>query len=519
MSQIRKLVIVGGGTAGWMAAAAFSKIYKGAPLSITLIESDKLGTVGVGEATFPHLRFFNQRLGIDENEFMRTTKATYKLGIQFVDWGKLGDSYMHAFGQLGQEVNGIAFHHYWQSQQQQFTDSIFDYSLASSLAQNHKFNYPNSESKSISSTFSYAFQLDANLYANYLRQFSTNIGVNRVEGIIDEVITDDTGNISQLKLDNGLSVSGDMFIDCSGFQGLLIEQTLQAGFEDWSHWLPCDRAVAIPCENSEHIAPFTQAKAQKAGWSWRIPLQSRTGNGHVYCSKYMSDDEAAHILLNELQGKAIAEPRFLKFKAGRRKSTWLKNCVALGLSSGFLEPLESTSIYLIQIAIMKLIEFFPAEMATENETNQLRQTFNDDISLEYNRIKDFLILHYHSTSRNDSEFWLRCQSMNIPESLKTKIDAFKESGYVMHYDQGLFLTPSWISVMIGQGIIPKAHHPLVAAFNPNDIAIQMANLKLNINKTSENFLDHKAFLNKNLSLQNKEKDWPQSAMSLYGVFS
>jgi tryptophan halogenase len=519
MSKKRKLVIVGGGTAGWMAAAAFSKLYEGTSLSITLIESEKLGTVGVGEATFPHLRFFNNRLGIDEKHFMRTTKATYKLGIQFVDWGKLGDKYMHAFGQLGNEVNGLAFHHYWHSQHQQSHDSIFEYSLAASLAQNHKFEYPNTDTTSLSSTFSYAFQLDANLYANYLREFSTDLGVERVEGIIDEVITDSNGNISELKLDNGLMITGDLFIDCSGFQGLLIEKTLKAGFEDWSHWLPCDRAVAVPCENSDDIAPYTQAKAQKAGWSWRIPLQSRTGNGHVYCSKYMSDEEATLILQKELKGKALAKPKYLTFQAGRRKSSWLKNCIAIGLSSGFLEPLESTSIYLIQIAITKLIELFPAEMATESEINHLRQSFNDDMSLEYNRIKDFLILHYHTTSRDDSEFWRHCKNMKIPESLKKKIEAFKESGYIMHYDQGLFLTPSWISVMVGQGIIPKGHHPLVEAFKQDEIAINMANLKQNINKTTKKHLDHKEFLNRNLSLQNQEKDWPESAMSLYGVFS
>ncbi|MEW6993437.1 tryptophan halogenase family protein [Colwelliaceae bacterium MEBiC 14330] len=519
MPQPRNLVIVGGGTAGWMAAAAFSKIYQGTPLTITLIESEQLGTVGVGEATFPHLRFFNDRLGIDEKDFMRTTKATYKLGIKFVDWGQIGDNYMHAFGQLGDEINGLAFHHYWQSQQAQLNDSIFDYSLAATLAEKHKFEYPNTDTLSISSSFSYAFQLDANLYANYLREFSTNLGVKRVEGIINEVITDNNGDINKLKLDNGSVVSGDFFIDCSGFRGLLIEQTLQAGFEDWSHWLPCDRAVAVPCENTSSIAPYTQAKAQKAGWSWRIPLQSRTGNGHVYCSKYMSDGEAERILLNELQGKPLAKPKFLTFKTGRRKSTWLKNCVAIGLSSGFLEPLESTSIYLIQIAIMKLIEFFPADMATEDEKKQLRQAFNDDLALEYNRVKDFLILHYHTTSRNDSAFWRHCQNMNIPTSLKTKIDAFKESGYIMHYDQGLFLTPSWISVMIGQGMIPRSHHPLVMAFNPNEITQNMASLKQKIAQTSERYLDHHAFLTQNLALQNSEKDWPDSAMSLYGVFS
>src|SRR5690606_34706026 len=406
-APIKKIVILGGGTAGWMTAAALANRFAKTECTIQLVESEQIGTVGVGEATIPHLRFFNETLGIDENEFMRRTHATYKTGIEFINWGRMGEAYIHPFGEYGHEINGASFHHFWlKLRQAGVIEPIDNYSLPIVAAKLNKFEYPETNRRSILSTFSYAFHMDAGLYAKYLREYAERKGVRRTEGkVVDVNQHKSTGEqqdfIKDIVRESGEIIDGDLFIDCSGFYGLLIEKTLKTGYQDWTHWLPCDRATAVPCERTGELSPYTKCTARTAGWQWRIPLQHHTGNGHAYSSPYMSDDEAASILLNNLEGEPLAEPNFLRFQTGRRNSSWNKNCVAIGLSSGFLEPLESTSIYLIQIAITKLLELFPDQSFNPIVTRE----FNGAMELEYERVRDFLILHYHATERSDSDFW------------------------------------------------------------------------------------------------------------------
>lgn len=516
-SDIQQVVIVGGGTAGWMTAAALSSVLKNRNLRITLIESEHIGTVGVGEATIPHLRYFNQRLGIDEHEFIRQTNATYKLGIEFIDWGGLGESYLHPFGEFGREINGLDFLHYWlKARRDGANDSLFDYSVPVVACQHNKFTYPSADANSLLSDFSYAFQLDASAYAAFLRQFSERNGVTRVEGKVQQVeLCEQTGDIKTLHLDNGATLSADLFIDCSGFRSLLLGASLGVEFDDWSQWLPCDRAIAVPSDKLARLNPYTQAKAVSAGWKWTIPLQHRTGNGIVYSSAFMSDDEAQAILAQEVTGKILANFNQLKFVAGRRRQTWAANCIAVGLSSGFLEPLESTSIYLIQAAIMHLIEHFPLA----GEQPNARQAFNRLMALEYDRIKDFLILHYHVTRRNDSEFWNYCRTMRVPQSLTEKIDAFKSIGYINQYEQGLFLQPSWIAVMVGQGLVPDNYHPNANVMDPVALARYLKTLQGNIQTQVASLDDHQHILDRHCRAKVGDHPWPRSAMSLYSVFS
>lgn len=515
MKRSPNIVIVGGGTAGWMTAAALAKVVGKQADSITLIESDRIGTVGVGEATIPHLRYFNNKLGINEHDFIKATNATYKLGIEFVNWGKIGDSYIHPFGEFGAEKNGVSFHHYWRAAQD-FGDEvpIFDYSLPVAACKAGRFDYPSKDKRSIYSTYAYAFHIDASQYAKYLQNYSANLDVKRIEGKITHVTRDkSSGDILSVELEDNRVIEGDLFIDCSGFKSLLLQQELEVEFEDWSHWLKCDRAVAVPCESPFTPPPYTQATAQKAGWQWKIPLQHRTGNGYVYCSDHISADEATQSLLNNLEGAALADPNYIKFKAGRYKQGWKNNCIAIGLSSGFLEPLESTSIYLIQAAIMSLIEYFPA---FDSNNDVLRDEYNRQMQIEYDRIRDFLILHYHATEREDSPFWQHCKNMEIPESLQFRMQAFQENGYVDHYDQGLFLIPSWIAVYLGQGITPKGYHPNVSQLPPLELLKSLAELRKMINNATDRLPTHQQSLNKHIA---EKSPWPPSAMSLYGVFS
>ena len=517
MKKIEHLVVVGGGTAGWMAAAALIKRLGNQIPKITLLESDVIGTVGVGEATIPHLRFFNQQLGIDEHEFMRETNATYKLGIEFIDWGALGDAYIHPFGDFGREVKDVPFHHYFERYRSELVNqSLFDYSYPVELAKQNRFEYPSDDRNSIKSTYSYAFHIDATKYAAYLRKFSEGLGVVREEGMVEEVVLGKSGHIESLRLTSGKSIEGDFFIDCTGFRSLLLGEALGVGFEDWSHWLPCDKAVAVPSESAGETKPYTQAIARKAGWQWRIPLQHRTGNGHVYSSGFMDDDEASDILVRNLEGAPLANIRQLKFKAGRRRQTWEKNCVSIGLSSGFLEPLESTSIYLIQAVIMKLSECFPSCI----EDPLLRSELNREMSLEYERVRDFLILHYHATSRNDSEFWNYVRTMSIPDGLKEKIEVFRKTGHVVHYERGLFLVPSWIAVYYGQGLRPEQQHGLVALTAAKEGVGGLKDLRKQLLYYASQCQSHQLALD---SLSNKNPDcsalWPEASMSLYGVFS
>jgi tryptophan halogenase len=489
-NAIKKIVIVGGGTAGWMAAAALAKKFSACNIQIVLVESEAIGTVGVGESTIPHIRHFNQFLEIDENVFIAETKATFKLGIAFKNWGVQGSDYIHPFGPLGHDISGVEFHHYWlRMQREGSVFSLDNYSVAAMAARAGKFQHPSLDRENLLSNYSYAFHFDAALYAKYLRNYSEVRGVVRQEGVVVETKLDSvTGFIQSIVLDSGVVVDGDLFIDCTGFKGLLIDKALHAEFEDWSHWLVCDKAIAVPCESSEKmLTPYTQAIAHKAGWQWRIPLQHRTGNGHVYASDYMSEDEATAILLNNLDGATLAEPKSFTFKAGKRKQNWKKNCVAIGLASGFLEPLESTSIYLIQVGIQKLIEFFPDKSFFEANTAE----FNYQVDAEYTRIRDFIIMHYKETRRDDSEFWVRCKNMSVPAALQQRQDLFGQTGFVDREQYGVYE-----SVCIGQGLLPKHYDFKINQYSSENIMKYLQNIRMDINAAVQQMPSAKQYIEK-----------------------
>lgn len=514
--QINNIVIVGGGTSGWMTAAALANALENSVCSIRLIESEEIGTVGVGEATIPHIRRFNESLGINENEFMRRTNATYKLGVEFSDWGKIGNSYMHPFAEFGHEIDKIPFHHYWLKLQQAGDNtSIQDYCLSAIAAKQNKFDYPPGSGQASLANYSYAFHLNASLYAKFLREYSEQKGVIRMEGKIVQVFQHDIGDeksafIKEVELGNGERVKGDLFIDCSGFRGLLIEQALKVGFEDWSHWLPCDRAIAVPCERKGELFPYTKSTACAAGWQWRIPLRSRTGNGYVYSSKFINDDEALKTLLANLESEPLAAPNFIRFKTGRRKLSWEKNCIAIGLSSGFLEPLESTSIYLVQMAIAKLLELFPDQGFDQNIIDQ----FNGDMQLEFERVRDFLILHYSATERDDSAFWRHCRTMDIPPSLREKINLFRQQGYVIPYDKSLFLEPSWVAVYLGQGVIPQSYDVRADHIGVAELKSRMEAMRKNIFMKADGMPSHVDFIDHGMASATSAA--PGASMNLYG---
>ncbi len=454
-SEIQNICILGGGTGGWMTAAALSNKLKGLPVAIRLIESEEIGTVGVGEATLPHIRAFNNTLNISEPELMKATEATFKLGIEFRDWGRIGDRYIHPFGDYGPVVNGLPFYHYWLRLRSLGDASRLDeYSYPIMAAQSARFRHPSPDLSRIESTFGYAYQFDASLYALFLRRYSEANGVARIEGkVVDTTLNAQTGFVESVKLNDGSSVGADLFVDCSGFRGLLIEQALKTGYEDWSRWLPCNRAIAVPCETRGPLEPFTRATARPAGWQWRIPLQHRVGNGHVYCSDFISDGEAERILLDNLEGPPIAEPRQLFFTTGRRRQFWNRNVVAIGLSAGFLEPLESTSIHLIQDGITELLQLFPDKNFRQSDVDE----YNRRMGLHFERVRDFLLLHYVANQRDDSEMWRHFRSLTLPESLQEKITAWLTRGYIIKYEFGLFLPPSWIAVMLGQNLVPRGY--------------------------------------------------------------
>jgi tryptophan halogenase len=483
--RIRKVVIVGGGTAGWMAAAGLSKILHELPdFTIELVESEEIGTVGVGEATIPQITLFNSLMEIGEPDFVRATRATYKLGIEFRDWTRIGHRYVHPFGFYGLDMLGVEFHHHWlKGRALGDPTPLDDYSLGVVAALRSRFAHPRPDQpNSPLSRIAYAFQFDASLYGKYLRRIAEGLGVRRVEGrIIDVVQNGETGFIQRVVLQDGREVSGDLFIDCSGFRGLLIEQRLGAGFEDWSRWLPCDRAMAVACESSDDQQPLTRSTARPAGWQWRIPLQHRTGNGHVYSSAHMSDDEAASVLLANLDGPALGDPRPLRFKAGHRKKCWVKNVVALGLASGFLEPLESTSIHLVQSGIARLLTFFPSRGFDEQEIER----FNEETLQEYVDIRDFLVLHYNATERDDSEFWRYCRSMDLPEGLQRKIDLFRTNGRVIREHNELFTETSWLSVMMGQGIEPQGYHPAADILPDSETLQRLKHIREVVSNTAD----------------------------------
>ncbi len=494
---IRSVVIVGGGTAGWMAAAALAAKLKGL-CEITLVESQEIGIVGVGEATVPHIRHFNNSLGIDEADFMRRTRATFKLGIEFRNWGRIGDSYFHPFGELGRKLNGVDFHHYWMKLRAMGEETdvfdIFDCSLPAVAAKHGRFAFP-AQNSSVLSTFGYAYHFDATLYAPYLRDYAQARGVKRVEGkIVDTTLRGADGFIESVTLEDGAKLQADLFLDCSGFRGLLIEQALKTGYEEWTQWLPCDRAVAAPCETAEHDIPYTRCTAREAGWQWRIPLQHRVGNGYVYSSRFIGDEEAANTLLNNLEGKPLADPRVLRFVTGKRKKQWHKNCVAIGLASGFLEPLESTSIYLIQQAISTLLEIFPDRSFDSADIDE----FNRAMILEYERVRDFLILHYHATERDDTPFWNYVRTMPVPDSLRYKMDLFRDRGHVVKYKDGMFLDRSWQAVYLGQRVVPERHDPLVDMLGADDLRRYVRETKDVVERAAQSMPHHDDFLRRQI---------------------
>lgn len=489
---LKEIVIVGGGSAGWMTAAALSSLLDPKNVTVTLVESDQIGTVGVGEATIPDIINFNLMLGIPEAEFMKATNATFKLGIEFIDWGRKGDRYIHPFGQHGVDMQGIDFHNFWlRSRAAGNHRPIEDYSLCSVLAKRNRFALPDPNPRSVMSHIRYAYHFDATLYAKFLRKYAEARGVRRVEGKIEHVRqSGESGFIEKLLLDNGMTVGGDFFFDCTGFRSLLTGETLGVPFVDWSHWLPCNSALAVPCSQAGPLTPYTRSTARPSGWQWRIPTQQRTGNGHIYCRDFISDDEATSVLLNGLDGEALGTPRQIRFTAGHRRDFWTGNCIAIGLAAGFLEPLESTSIYLIQEGISRFISLFP----TAATPQIVRDEYNRHMRTEFEQVRDFIILHFSSTDRDDSPFWRYCREMSIPDSLKYKVELFREAGRVFRYEEELFTRPSWVAVMLGQGITPRGPDPIVSTVPADEVAESIESMRIAMEQAADRCPTHEQFI-------------------------
>jgi tryptophan halogenase len=497
--RIRNIVIVGGGTAGWMAAAALSRVM-GQGRSIRLVESDEIGIVGVGEATIPQIRLFNATLGLDEDEFIRETQGTFKLGIEFVDWHRPGERYLHAFGPVGgRDLGLVPFHQYWlKLRLAGEVGEIGDYTFNTVAARKGRFMRSADVADSPLSNIAHAFHFDAGLYARYLRRYSEGNGVKRIEGrIVDTVLRGEDGFIEAVLLERGQRIEGDLFIDCSGFRGLLIEQALQTGYEDWSQWLPCNRALAVPCASVPKVTPYTRATARPAGWQWRIPLQHRIGNGYVYCSDFVSDDEATATLMANLDGVALASPKPLRFVTGMRNRFWHRNCVAIGLASGFMEPLESTSIHFIQSAISKLIGFFPDGRFDPVDIDE----YNRQLQFEFVRSRDFLILHYLANRRDGQPFWDRCREMRVPGTLQRKLDLFRSGGRIFREHEELFTESSWLQVLLGQGEMPRACHPMVDQMGEPELRQFVANVKRVLERSADAMPTHEAFIAKHCAAE------------------
>ena len=491
MSQeVRSVVIAGGGTAGWMVAAALARVL-GPRLTITLVESSEIGIIGVGEATIPAIQQFNKLVKLDEVEFLRHTQGTFKLGIEFVDWHEKGHAYMHAFGPVGRDLAYIPFHHYW-LRDQQSAGSLWDYSFNWLAAKQARFARMERIPDTPLTGLLWAYHFDASLYAAYLSRLAQGMGVRRVDGKIAAVLQDPAGDVRALKLEDGRELAAEFFVDCTGFRGVLIEQALKTGYEDWSHWLPCDRAMAVPSARNEPLLPYTRSTALEAGWQWRIPLQHRTGNGHVYCSAYTSDERARELLMANLDSEPLADPRPLRFTTGRRKLLWNRNVVCMGLASGFLEPLESTSIHLIQVAIQRLILLFPHR----GDNEERRREFNRSAAAEYEYIRDFIILHYYANDRRGEPFWDACRNMSIPDSLRQRVELFRETAGIFCAPDDLFQLTSWLQVMWGQGVRPRATHPFVEAVAPPDRAGYLHDLRRLLGQAVQQVPDHAAFIAK-----------------------
>jgi tryptophan 7-halogenase len=458
---LRQIVVAGGGSAGWMSAAALIYQLRGSGIAVTLVESDEIGRVGVGEATIPPILAFNRMLGIPEPEFVRATNGTFKIGIEFVDWFRKGERYFHPFGRYGDDFGLVPFHQQWLAARARgAAEPLSAYSLTHAAASLARFGIPTGNGSSNYWTFGYAYHFDAEFYARFLRKLSEGRGVVRKEGKIIEVQRDAvSGRISALLLNTGERIAGDLFIDCTGFRGLLIGETLGSEYLDFRHWLPCDRAVAVPCARTEPLLPYTRATARDFGWQWRIPLQHRIGNGLVYCSGFAEAAEAERVLLDNLDGERLSEPRHLSFVTGRRRHMWVGNVVAIGLASGFLEPLESTSLHLVQSAIMQLIAHFPDKAFNPRVTER----YNRKTAAEFDAVRDFLILHYSATERRDSAFWRHCAAIDRPDSLQEAIAIFQETGRLFIGEYDIFHEASWLAVLMGQGVIPNGRDFLADA--------------------------------------------------------
>jgi len=491
---LRSILVVGGGSAGWMSAAAIAHVTRQA-CEITLVESDEIGIVGVGEATIPPIRMFNQMLGIEEADFIRATQGSFKLGIEFVDWGRIGNRYFHPFGRYGVDFDSVPLHHFWLRARAEGDETPWqDYSMAWAAARENRFDHPKRDPRFIQSTFDYAYHFDASLYARFLRSYAEQRGVRRIEGRIVSVDQDpQTGQIMAVRLADGRRLEAEFFVDCSGFRGLLIEETMKTGYEDWTHWLPCDRAVAVPCARTAAFTPYTRSTARTAGWQWRIPLQHRVGNGHVYSSRFMDDDVAETVLLNNLESDPLATPRRLRFVTGRRRAHWRGNCVAIGLASGFLEPLESTSIHLIQSGLMRFLALFPGrepDPVSIQEYNRLTQ-------IEFERVRDFIILHYHAGGRDDSELWRHTRSMDLPAELGYKLEQFSKAGNIVSDGLELFQNPSWLAVYIGQDVIPERYAALADLRPQEEFRRYLESLRRSMVQAASAMPTHEAFISRN----------------------
>lgn len=496
-TRIQSIVILGGGTAGWMAAAALAKRFARSNIAITLIESAEIGTIGVGEATVPFIKEFLKSLQIDELDFIRNTSATYKLAIDFDGWKKPGEKFLHPFAGYGARVDGINFHHFWIKMKQHGQAQALDaYCLASQIARAGKFALPKANADSDLSSFNYAFHFDAGLFAQYLSRYAQQLGVQRIAATVTGVTQHShSGFIESLQLNTGEKISGELFIDCSGFKGVLIEETLKTGYENWQQWLPCDRAIAIPCASTLEPAPYTRSLACEAGWQWRIPLQHRVGNGHVYCSSFINDERALAQLEQNLEGPALAEPKFLRFTTGMRKQSWNKNVFALGLASGFMEPLESTSIYMIQESINQLIDNFP----NRHWNPMLITESNRLLRIRQERLRDFLVLHYHLNQRSGEAFWDACRSAPIPDSLAQTIARFKNTAQLSLDYLDFFRTNSWLAMFAGFEVIPDHYHPLVDSFDEQLVAQELRNIASGISDAVQGLPSHRQFINANCS--------------------
>jgi len=482
---IRRYVIAGGGTAGWMAAAMLARTM-GEEIELTLVESEALGTVGVGEATIPPLVRYNKLIGLNEADFMRETGATFKLGINFENWRDVGQDYFHSFGHTGKDHWTGGFHHFWLGGRERGLASDFaEYCLEVVAARQDRFaQLPNNG-------LNYAYHLDAGRFAGLLRRLAEENGARRVEGKISQVRLDgETGNIASLHLEDGTAIEGDFFIDCTGFRSLLMGQALHVGYDDWSHYLPCDSAIAVQTESVGPMVPYTRAIAHDAGWRWRIPLQHRTGNGLVYCERHLDQERALDRLLSAVEGRTTTEPRFIRFRTGARRKQWEKNCMVLGLAGGFMEPLESTSIHLIQKSIMRFLRLMPREGLSAADIRE----FNDQTFDDMESIRDFLILHYVVTERRDSDFWRYCANMEVPDSLAQKIALFRESGRVFRKNDELFAENSWVQVMLGQGLTPKSHHPLADKMSDEELTYFLDQIRKDVAKVAGQLPPHSDYV-------------------------